>query len=499
MTMVNCSSCGQDFERWHERRLQCRTCFNKRAVEYAHKHIEKTNASKAKALEKAAEERKLILASNKLIECMICLQQRRVTWFRVGRNICRECANKQTRDRKRDVRKQERGDQCQAIIRYGKNKGKRCSTLSIYEGKWCGIHRPLVVVKTDEETDVDSKETNKKSEKDPAIQIPCNELKTPEDRSEIVLRNSNLILNNIKVEYRSSDGKVNLTQLFHAGNKEYKAWFRNKKTKEYLDAFSSAVKVCTADLLVYENRGSENRATWSHPQIAINAAQWISPVFNVQVSKWVYELALTGSVTLGHEKKQEELDSAWKEKCEKLKTENNKLTENNNKLYRKVSNLTCTLNKIRKMHHYVGFNINGPCYYVYTVVDLQTGEHAKTRIGIAGTKNVAVLDDRLRTHRGDDVNMHLEMVISSSLASIERLEENIKYIYRDYLAAPNHEVLSANVDVGELLDRVKRTISVLCIDKSEYSFIPEDKLREYNEDVQTTLIKPKPQLKLTLD
>jgi len=43
--------------------------------------------------------------------------------------------------------------------------------------------------------------------------------------------------------------------------------------------------------------------------------QWISQEFDVRVSKWIYELALTGKVELKNEKTNAELDNIYEEKC----------------------------------------------------------------------------------------------------------------------------------------------------------------------------------------
>jgi hypothetical protein len=51
-----------------------------------------------------------------------------------------------------------------------------------------------------------------------------------------------------------------------------------------------------------------------HPQVAINIAQWISPEFDVMVSKWIFELFLTGSLDLNKEKTSKELDDIFENK-----------------------------------------------------------------------------------------------------------------------------------------------------------------------------------------
>ena len=104
------------------------------------------------------------------------------------------------------------------------------------------------------------------------------------------------------LEYRENDGFINITNLCKAGGKEFKSWNRLDKTKRFLDVLSLEVKIHTSELLKV-GTGSKNginitSETWAHPQIAINIAQWISPEFDVLVSKWVYEIMLTSGSSL---------------------------------------------------------------------------------------------------------------------------------------------------------------------------------------------------------
>jgi len=47
----------------------------------------------------------------------------------------------------------------------------------------------------------------------------------------------------------------------------------------------------------------------------------ISPEFSLQVSNWIDELLITGSVCLGKEKSQEEIENKYRETIEKLQNE----------------------------------------------------------------------------------------------------------------------------------------------------------------------------------
>jgi hypothetical protein len=136
-----------------------------------------------------------------------------------------------------------------------------------------------------------------------------------------------LTLSNVQILRRASDGFVNLSQLCKAGGKTFKHWSELQKSKAYLEALSASAGKTTDELVGYEMGSNSKRATWGHPQVAINIAQWISPEFDVQVSKWIYELGVTGKVDLGKEKSQVELDSSNADTVELLRLRVNMLEQ----------------------------------------------------------------------------------------------------------------------------------------------------------------------------
>lgn len=77
---------------------------------------------------------------------------------------------------------------------------------------------------------------------------------------------------------------------------------KNKKSKVLLEVLSEDGRILPPSLVKYEIASKTDQENWGHPQVAINVAQWISPEFDVKVSKWVFELMITGQVTLGQEK-----------------------------------------------------------------------------------------------------------------------------------------------------------------------------------------------------
>lgn len=115
-----------------------------------------------------------------------------------------------------------------------------------------------------------------------------NNLTQPVEANQLQLREGKLMLNGTEIVCRSTDGKVNATQLCQAGNRLFKTWHRSEKTRAFLEALSASVLQSIDDLVTYETGSNKNRATWVHPQVAINIAQWISPIFCVRVTEWLW-------------------------------------------------------------------------------------------------------------------------------------------------------------------------------------------------------------------
>jgi hypothetical protein len=132
---------------------------------------------------------------------------------------------------------------------------------------------------------------------------------------------------NYQLEYRDEDGFINITNLCKAGGKKFNDWNRLDKTKKYLQVLSLETGIPVSELIKVGS-GSKTindtkNLTWAHPQVSINIAQWISAEFDVLVSKWVYEIMLTGKVDIRYNKTTIELDALNKE---------NKLLKNRIKL-----------------------------------------------------------------------------------------------------------------------------------------------------------------------
>jgi len=107
--------------------------------------------------------------------------------------------------------------------------------------------------------------------------------------------------NAVNIEIRP-DGYINATKLCQAMGKEWKNYYNNAKTKEFLAELSKVEKISveirpvgpTGQIASRTGTGalvhigiSRTQNTWIQPDVAINLAQWASPRFGVAVSRLV--------------------------------------------------------------------------------------------------------------------------------------------------------------------------------------------------------------------
>lgn len=111
---------------------------------------------------------------------------------------------------------------------------------------------------------------------------------------------------------RQTDGFINGTAMCVAHGKEVKEWFRNKETFELFSALEESLGIksnrgFTAIVgnkrlsaseyvelfpkLITSKRGSPENGggVFLHPDLAMQLAQWCSPFFAIQVSRWIRE------------------------------------------------------------------------------------------------------------------------------------------------------------------------------------------------------------------
>jgi hypothetical protein len=168
--------------------------------------------------------------------------------------------------------------------------------------KWCNfddLYEWIIIPPIEEEND---EMENIEIENDEEISIECeNEIieiegeilkdkkKKKKKKKDIIKEGDSLTIADQKVISRKSDGYINVNQLCKAGKKKFCHWNEIEKSKEFLEVLSSSINKNINELLMYKLGSNSKRATWAHPQVAINIAQWISPWFSIELYKWIDE------------------------------------------------------------------------------------------------------------------------------------------------------------------------------------------------------------------
>jgi len=95
-----------------------------------------------------------------------------------------------------------------------------------------------------------------------------------------------------------------------ASKKRIDKWKETKESKSLLHAFKVIPhnRGITSLVSIKGNNSEINQGTFAHPDIAIQIAQWCSPKFALQVSRWIRELLVVGKVEFGNEKTDKEIE-----------------------------------------------------------------------------------------------------------------------------------------------------------------------------------------------
>ena len=240
-----------------------------------------------------------------------------------------------------------------------------------------------------------------------------------------------------QLEYREEDGFINITNLCKAGGKQFKHWNSIDRTKRFLEVLSSTVGIPTFELLKQEQGGNSERHTWSHPQVSINIAQWISPEFDVLVSKWVYEIMLTGKLDIRDNKTTQELDIMNKE---------NKLLKNRIKLLE---------SKVLQKQSRETFDNSKNVIYIVTTEYKEAQGHYK----IGKTQD---LQKRLSTYNTTDKHEVIYYTSCNDKETMDILEKIIHKKLNTKRVEPNKEWFESEEDGEDLIKAIEECKKMLC-------------------------------------
>jgi len=174
------------------------------------------------------------------------------------------------------------------------------------------------------------------------------------------------------------DGYIFATALCKTVGKKPNDWLRLRETKNLIkDLEKSKSGIPDLQLIeVYKGNSSKyNSGTWIHPDLGIQLAQWCSPSFSLQVSKWIRELIITDKVELGKEKsnnslqeelnkiikqleEQIEINKKTKEELNETKEELNETKEELNGTKEELNETKEELNEKNKEYQFLANKIN---------------------------------------------------------------------------------------------------------------------------------------------
>jgi hypothetical protein len=269
--------------------------------------------------------------------------------------------------------------------------------------------------------------------------------------------------NNFIVPIRS-DGMINATTLCKAGGKQLDHYKENLQTKQYLDELSSVTGIPVSELFNHII-GGKYPGTWVHRKVGYHLAQWISPKFALHVSLILDEL-------FTKLKQPDEIDNEYKRQISTLKTK----LETNTEQYQK---LLIKHNSSLKTHRYIKFKKTDPCFYIIdSGVDCDC---LRYKFGITGLDQDNI-DDRLRCHRTLWPQLKVRYLLF--VKDVYVIEKNFKMMFDKEINPNGHEIIEG-VKLDEMIGRIEKLFDILCI--KEYHIMSEEKLKEYNDYVDTTI------------
>jgi hypothetical protein len=253
--------------------------------------------------------------------------------------------------------------------------------------------------------------------------------------------------NNFIVPIRS-DGMINATALCKAAEKQLDDYKENLQTKEYLDELSLITGIHVTNL--FQDNIGRHSGTWVHRKVGYHLAQWISSAFGLKVSLILDELFISDLKT--------KLDTNTYQ-YQKL------LTKHNSSL---------------KTHRYIKFKKTDPCFYI-----IDSGVDCDClcyKFGITGLDQGNNIDDRLRCHRTLWPKLKVRYLLF--IKDVEMIEKNFKMMFEKEINPNGHEIIEG-VTFDEMIGRIEKLFDILCI--KEYHIMTEEKLKEYNDYVETTI------------
>ena len=274
------------------------------------------------------------------------------------------------------------------------------------------------------------------------------------------------------------DGYIYATGLCKAVGKKVNHWLSLRETKNFViqleNKFNKSDTVITASGLIEIYKGGNakyNQGTWIHPDLGLNLAQWCSPNFSIQVSKWMRELIFTGTVEIEKEKKDEEIDAKFQELIKELEETKSKLSLTEELVKAYDGNNTEISNKFHKLkinhqsylRHKELYKLKrGPCVYL---VDMKTDYNDEIpRYKVGQTSDIT---NRVSGYRTANPFCRVMFVMY------------VKIRYEKHLLPNNSEFISG-VSIEKLKEDLFKVAEVL---NCEYTLETDEEIIKFNRHI----------------
>ncbi len=155
------------------------------------------------------------------------------------------------------------------------------------------------------------------------------------------------------VTLRAGDGYIDATNMCKAAGRTWSDYRRLGATNAFLNELSTALHIPIAELIQSVTGGNGPQGTWVHPQVAIHLAQWTSPKFAVQVTKWVVDW-MTGL---------DPRDRVWQQYEDRISLVNNNVPAGYFCIFNEISSMVATL------------IVGGANFGTRMILDLSVGNH----------------------------------------------------------------------------------------------------------------------------
>lgn len=274
------------------------------------------------------------------------------------------------------------------------------------------------------------------------------------------------------------DGYIFATSLCKAVKKKVSHWLSLRETKNLVKEVENKFKksdavISTSGKLIEIYKGGNdkyNQGTWIHPDLGINLAQWCSPNFSLQVSKWIRELIFTNKVEIGKEKADDVILKSLQEKIKNAENLIISLENENKELNKKYHKLYDTHQYFLKKKELYKLK-QGQCIYLLNMDENNTKKPI-IKIGQSGD-----LTNRVSTYRTSNPYCKLLFVAYTNQSTL--IETNMKLKYEKKLYANNSECIT-DVEVSTLINDIK---NICCILNVEYTIESDEELENFNRNI----------------